>query len=328
MERAPRLLRLLHLLDSRRARGRGELCDELGISERSLYRDLATLEEYGTRIDQAGGCYRLVESQRSIVLSEQERAVLQLLLASPSLRHDEGMRNRLDSLASKLKPSVDGITSGVTLADLERTGKLGSGVMQVIDDAIAKQHTLRIDYVSLSGKGRRTRRLDPLIAFHRGEAWYLAGHCHENRAPRMFRLDRIASAASTGDVFLRAKEFDVKTWLADAWNVWTGEEKREIVVHFDADIAPLIEHAKHHEGESIAKRFDGSLVYRVTLSHLEEVARWIVTFGGKARAVEPKELVDRVRDIAEEVLVKHGEATASRPRSAAAKTARLARKRE
>lgn len=323
MERAPRLLKLLQLLDCRTGRSRADLCGELEVSARSLYRDLATLESLGTAIEQTSGRYRLIESNRSVVLSEQERATLQLMLSNPALRHDAGLRHQLDALAHKLRPAVDGVPAAIALADLERTGRLAAGVMKVIDDAIAKQQTLRLDYTSLSHKGRRARRADPYVVFHRGEAWYLAAHCHENRAPRMFRLDRIASATSTGDLFLRPEGFDVSVWLADAWSVWTGEETHDILIHFDRDVAPLIEHAAHHAGEVKLRRLDGRLEYRVTLAHLEEIARWIATFGGKARAIAPAELVERVREMAEAVAQVHQETKGRRNKATAARTARL-----
>lgn len=327
MERASRLLKLLQLLDTRSGRTRQELCRELGVSERSMYRDLASLEEHGMLLEQNDGRYRLAGSQRSVVLSEQERLALQLLLSAPALRHDEVLRRQLDALAMKLRPAIDGVSSSLTLADLERSGRLADGLMRVIDDAIAKQQTLRIDYASLSRKGRHVRRVDPYVVFHRGEAWYLAAYCHENRAPRMFRLDRIAAAASTGDLFLRPDGFDVRTWLADAWSLWTGEETHEVIVHFARDVAPLIEHAVHHPDEVKVRRIDGTLEYRVTLGHLEEIARWIAGFGGKARAVAPPALVQRLREIGDEVARVHREAKPSRDRTTAAKTVRIKEKR-
>lgn len=323
MGRAPRLLKLLQLLDSRTGRTRQELCRELGVSERSMYRDLASLEEHGMLLEQNDGRYRLAGSQRSVMLSEQERLALQLLLSAPALRHDEALRNQIDALSMKLRPSIDGVSSSLLLADLERSGRFADGLTKVIDDAIAKQQTLRIDYASLSHKGRRVRRVDPYVVFHRGEAWYLAGYCPENRAPRMFRLDRIVSVASTGELFLRPEGFDVKAWLADAWSVWTGEETHEIVVHFDRAVVPLIEHAKHHPGEVKVRRLDGTLEYRVTLGHLEEIARWIAGFGGKARAVGPPALVERLLEIGEEVVRVHSTPKSAREKVRVAKTARM-----
>ncbi|MCM2314793.1 MAG: WYL domain-containing protein [Thermoanaerobaculia bacterium] len=307
MTRAARLLRLVSLLDTRSGRTREQLAGELGVSERTLYRDLSGIEELGIPLVQLDGRYRLVDgaSWRPLLLTVQERATLRLLLGTPALRREPAMRRRLESLASKLTAAVDGAAEGVVLADLERSGPVLDTLVPAIEDAIARQQTLRIDYVSISSQSRRIRRVDPWALFHRGEAWYLAGRCHENGGPRMFRLDRVRAATATGDLFLRPENFDVEAWLRNAWSLFQGGDPREVVIEFEPDVASLVESARHHEGESVRILPGGAAEYRVTLAHVEEIARWIVTFGGKARAIEPEELVARVREIAEGVTNAH-----------------------
>ena len=42
--------------------------------------------------------------------------------------------------------------------------------------------------------------------------------------------------------------------------------------------------------------------YKVELSSLEEIARWVVGFGGKCRVVGPGELAQQIEDLARNVL--------------------------
>ena len=53
----------------------------------------------------------------------------------------------------------------------------------------------------------------------------------------------------------------------------------------------------HHPDERVERLGNGGLEYRVTLSHVGEIARWIVSFGGQARAVAPPALVRIVADM-------------------------------
>ncbi len=46
----------------------------------------------------------------------------------------------------------------------------------------------------------------------------------------------------------------------------------------------------------------GDIEYRVRLSHLDEIARWVVGFGGEVRVEEPEALRAKVREIAEGAL--------------------------
>ncbi len=307
MTRGPRLLRLIQRLDARYGRTRAELARELGVSERTLYRDLAGLGEMGIPLAESEGRYRLADgsSWRPLVLTAFERATLRLLLGTPALRKNAALARRLETLAARLAASIDGGTEGIVLADLERSGPVAEGIVESIEEAIRRQQTLRIDYVSVSSASRRVRRVDPWALFHRGEAWYLAGRCHESKGPRMFRLDRIRVVSLTGDLFLRPENFDIDAWLRDAWSLWGGGEPRNIVVRFAPEVAPLVEHGKHHEGESIDRLPDGSVEYRVRLGQVVEIARWIVTFGGRAVALDPPELVARVREMGEAISTAH-----------------------
>jgi predicted DNA-binding transcriptional regulator YafY len=80
------------------------------------------------------------------------------------------------------------------------------------------------------------------------------------------------------------------------------------------EVAALVDHGLHHPGEQVANLVDGGVEYRVRLSHLEEIARWVVGFGGRAWAVEPAELVDRVRELAEDAAAGHRAAASPRRR--------------
>ena len=46
------------------------------------------------------------------------------------------------------------------------------------------------------------------------------------------------------------------------------EGQHDVELLFDAELAPLILNAQHHEGEQAMRRKDGSVEYRVTLSSL------------------------------------------------------------
>lgn len=116
-----------------------------------------------------------------------------------------GLANILDDdttpLASGLRKLAAqlGIEPGETI-----TIKLGGGdpaVMQEVRDAAATHRQLELDYYSHSRDERSTRVVDPHGVFSEDGEWYLAAWCHRAEAPRFFRLDRIYSAAPTGDVF-------------------------------------------------------------------------------------------------------------------------------
>ena len=66
-------------------------------------------------------------------------------------------------------------------------------------------------------------------------------------------------------------------------------------------------------GEKVEELADGTIRYRVTLSSLAEVAGWVLTFGGKCRVVEPRELRKAVEETAKEVLAQAARPTRRAP---------------
>ena len=311
MKRAERLLDLMHLLAGRRGVTVGEIARRFDVSERTAYRDL---EQLGYRLapvvrDERG--YRLMDGAKlqpqSLTLSE--RRLLAVLLSSPALARLPSLSARLRSLADKLTPEAAAASiaeDDPRFAEIERSGAIAPQVMRRLESAIDARTSARIDYASLSSGTRRWRAVDPLAIFHRAHAWYLVARCHESGQPRMFRLDRVLAVDTmNGSRFEPPAGFALDAFLAGSWEVFRGDESYDVVVRFSPALAPLVLHGYHHPGEQVTPLQDGSAEYRVTLSHLDEIARWVVGFAGGAVAVEPAELVARVVEIAEGARVTH-----------------------
>ena len=275
----------------------------------------------GVPVVHAADGYRLMEGSqvRPAMLSEQESAMLRLVLDNPVARRNPELRRRLDTLSQKLTASAGpGGGRPLHLAGSDRSGSLAPGVLSALETAIGKTSAVEIDYVSLTSGKRARRGVDPWAVFHRADAWYLIGRCHRHDAPRMFRVDRIARVHQRDERFEYPEDFNLARALRGAWSLYFGEPLQEVVIHFDRSLAPLIGNARHHDDEEVSRLPGGDLEYRVPLAHLDEIARWIVTFGGKARAVAPPALIEMVSDIARGAAQEH----AASPRSRAAKTAR------
>jgi predicted DNA-binding transcriptional regulator YafY len=301
--RADRIFALVQLLSTPVGQPLAKLCESLETSPRSLYRDLADLEARGLAIERAEGRYRLMDggSARTAPLTARERVLLSLALENPGIESQPAYRNAMRALRHKLgtTPSV------MALSGPDRSGMVSAGIQEALEQAIEVRQSVSILYTSLSSGRRGWRGVDPWIAIHRSEAWYLIGRCHRNGQPKTFRLDRISALLPIGSSFERPKDFDVERWFEGSWGVeaagWgdgAARELHDVHIVFDASVAPLIEHGRHHAREQKEKRPDGRLDYHLRLGPLEELARWITGFGGAAVAVEPPELVQRVRAIA------------------------------
>lgn len=302
MSRPARLLDLVQLLAGRRARPLKEIAERFGISERTAYRDLRELSLRGIPVYRNDYGYQLVEGAtiRPLALTAAERGVLKLLLDNPAARKAPDVGKTLELVEAKLDNAtrqVEETPGALTLAGPERSGALAAGLTSRLEAAIGERKPIAIHYRSLAGGLQTWRDVDPYAMFHRENAWYLVGRCHLHDEPRTFRLDRISEARPLAGTFTRPA-FDIDAFLKSTWAVYRGRQLHDIVIHFDPSLAPLIEQGFHHPTETLTKLGNGRLEYRVQLSHLDEIARWIVSFAGKAQAVQPPPLVTLVHDIA------------------------------
>lgn len=300
MDRPIRLIEILQLLGGRRSRRPAEIAERFGISERTAYRDLqdlSRLESIPITRDEDG--YRLVEGAtiRWLGLTSTERATLKLLLQHPAFRTASELTSPLERKLDAATRELEETPQALTLAGPERSGTIRKGLLPLLEGAVREQAPVSLLYRSLWSQRQAWRGLDPYAVFHRENTWYLVGHCHLRDEPRTFRLDRIVEVERLEGAF-DSPAFDLDTFLRSTWNVYRGRDLHRVVIHFDASLAPLIEQSAHHPEERVEKLDNGRLEYRVTISHLDEIARWIVGFAGAARAVEPPALVAKVAEIA------------------------------
>ena len=309
MSRPARLLDLVQLLAGRRALPLQEIAGRFEISERTAYRDLSELSLRGIPVTRDEYGYRLVEGAtiRPLALTAAERAVLKLLLDNPAARKAPDVVKTLKLVEAKLDSAtrqVEETPGALTLAGPERSGTLADGLTSLLEVAISERKPISIHYNSLAGGLQSWRGVDPYEMFHRENAWYFVGRCHRHDEPRTFRLDRISQARPLDGTFNRP-EFDIDAFLESTWAVYRGRALHDIVIHFDPLLAPLIEEGFHHPTEKVTKLGNGNLEYRLELSHLDEIARWVVSFAGQARAIQPPALVTLVHDIAAAALGAH-----------------------
>ena len=75
-----------------------------------------------------------------------------------------------------------------------------------------------------------------------------------------------------------------------------------VVIKFAPRIAPLIREVRWHSTQQTFTMPDGSLRFEVTVAGLREIGWWVLTWGDEAEVLEPKELRERVAEIAERMV--------------------------
>ncbi|MWB98922.1 helix-turn-helix transcriptional regulator [Agromyces seonyuensis] len=197
-----RALRLLSLLQTHRHWTSTELGERLGITSRTVRRDIDRLRELGYRIESepgvAGG-YRLEAGNAlpPLLLSDDEAVAIAIgLRIAASQRLVDGPQTTLSALAKLEQVLPPALRRRVAaLAEVVPSGPGGGARVspELLGDlalACRDHERLRFDYTSVTGEAS-SRRVEPHSLAPAERNWYLVCWDLDREDWRTFRVDRI-----------------------------------------------------------------------------------------------------------------------------------------
>lgn len=204
MDTTARLLRLLDLLQSRAVWTGPALADRLGVTERTVRRDVDRVRQLGYPVEAergAAGGYRLTggRAMPPLVLAEDEAVAvavaLRLGVGSVAGSGEAGLRAlaKLDQvLPARLRPQVAAVVDATTTttAGVAASEEVPHDVLVTTARATRDGVRLRFAYRRRDGEDSR-RTVDPLRLVATGRRWYLVAFDHDRDDWRAFRLDRM-----------------------------------------------------------------------------------------------------------------------------------------
>jgi len=298
--------RILRLLEgSRRGLTAAEVRSALEeiCSARTIYRDLIVLQEAGFPLTNQDKRWQFLESGAgSWVVPVNPTEVVGLMLAEDVFEPASGswlleplrkLRQRLSAMLTPVGRQYCQELRRSNVATLFGTGRYGEkrAEIEALHEAIEKQHRLRIRY-STPGKAASDRTVDPYCTWFAAGRMYLVAYCHKAEEIRTFAVERIVSARVLDEAFDVDPSFDAAAFTRKGFGVFHGPV-HQIVVDFSPRVAHLIRERRYHATQQVADRGQGVRL-KMEAAGLPEIAAWIAGFGGDARAVSPRELVDRV----------------------------------
>ncbi len=212
LETSVRLLRLLALLQSRRAWPGRELAERLEVTTRTLRNDVERLRILGYQIDSttgtAGG-YRMGAGTAlpPLILDDEEAVAVALSLhaaAAGTVRGIEETSLRAltklqQMLPSRLRHRINAVEAA-TVSVAGRGPTVDAETLTVIAAAIRDHEQLRFDYRAYDGAtGLRTAEPHRLV--YTGRRWYLLAWDTTRADWRTFRADRIRPRTPNGPRF-------------------------------------------------------------------------------------------------------------------------------
>ena len=296
------------------------LAEELGVSRRTLERDLVVLREVlDHRLERS-------ESPDGTVVFHLDRATTwpttrwQVLAVAVGARMTGFLRGK--RFANEVSPLLSALLHSVRARQRLEVEDLGRKI-HVVDtgrkrydldeakqdrlaammDGLLLEQPVTLTYQSpgaiAAGRPPRTLVTHPFtMVLHRGGVYFIVRVPARAEDPILLALDRILEAKVDLDSasFTVPVDFDPGNYFASAFGIWTGVEPHLVRIRIDADYAPYVAERSWHPSQEFTEDDQGRLILSMHLGELREVEEWILGMGEKVEILEPAALRARVRE--------------------------------
>lgn len=223
MRRADRLFLIIHALRGRRtALQARSLAQTLGVSLRTVYRDVADLQLSGVPIEgEAGVGYVLRKGSDIPPLMFNANELEALVVGSRFVRAfagtqlAESAQSALLKIEAVLPPELrERATRTRIFAPVWRDQYRDdfAALIDRLHAAIVGNQVLQLEYRDESGRAS-TREVEPLCLSFWGGKWTLGAWCRLRQDFRNFRPDRIDTSATSGELFVETAERNLDAYL-------------------------------------------------------------------------------------------------------------------
>ena len=307
METSARLLRLLSLLQAHREWSGADLAGRLGVTPRTVRRDVDRLRELGYPVDASpgtGGGYRLGAGAElpPLLLDDDEAVAVAVGLRTAAGQGIEGLGETSVRALAKLEQVLpDRLRRRVGALNAFTVPMLRGSLPSAVDPAVLSElaqlcrdtERLRFEYRTHEGAvSRRTVEPHRLVCTER--RWYLVAWDVDRADWRTFRVDRITPKPPHGP------RFTPRTPPADdlAAYVSKGVSTRAYASHAVVRLlAPIEEAAERISPSAGTLEPDGeeACLLRTGAPSLDVMVIHVMVMGFEFEVLEPPELVDAIR---------------------------------
>jgi proteasome accessory factor B len=309
------MLRIHQALQSGKRPNASTLGSELEVSTKSIHRDIdfmrdrldLPIEYDGSRF----GYYYTEEVSAFPTVQITEGELFALIVAEKALQQYRGtnFEKPLLSAIRKMEQSLPDVIS-LNLADIEHTISFRTRAEPVLDlqifdtlaKATAQRQQLELNYRKPGSRQNEPRLIDPYHLANINGEWFLFAWDHARKDIRTFVPARVQAVKITGRTFERPQNFSLEKRLRDSFGVQSGEGEYRVVLRFDARVAGYIREKKWHESQQLRELRSGGVELRLKLSSLREIERWVLSWGGDAIVLKPRELAEAVKQAARKIL--------------------------
>ena len=301
-DRMARVLKVLSLIQSRGRWSSKTIAQEIGCSERTVYRDLEVLMFAGVpwSYDETEKCIRVRADFRfpTLNLTEEEtigQAIANELSKAPGI---------------DVSPGASGSTRKIMTTSPEKTKEIlatASKLIKVLDLKLVdhSQHHQAIKIAQaalLAGKQlaglyespyeKRSVKvtLHPYRLCLVKNAWYLIGHLDGEVNAKTFRIARFKTLKQVERSARIPPAFDLQEFFGNAWSAYRGEHSFDVHLTFKGTAAKIVTETLWHHTQVSKKLKNGFVEMHFKVDGLDEILNWTLRWTGEMKIESPEEL--------------------------------------
>ncbi len=287
------------------------LARRTGVHKRTVWRDLAALQEAGFPLydeSRAGETvWRLNTSryrgfvERGFTLTQLcalyfSRAVVESLAGTPFHAELGGVFDQIQkALPPRMRAFLDalpGVIEAKPTAARRRGHPQQSEHLARLLDATLHRRRVEMRYHSISKNRTKDYRVDPYrIAYAEG-GLYLFGFVPEYGEVRTFAVERVMRLTVLDETFERARDLAPDAFT-HSLGVFAGPPIR-VELEFAPRVAPYVRDRQWHRSQTTREQADGSI--RMTLDVCDDwsLRSWVLSFGPFVRVIAPPALAQAI----------------------------------
>ncbi len=279
-----------------------KLAEEFEVSSRTIMRDLESLDQAGIPIQSfygVEGGYQIMDSfvlEKQVATSHEYDWIVTALEGMASAYASKSLKQALEKVQSisHTRDTAVSVDLGVASEDDKTNEQL-----MLLEDAIKRKCVVRFSYTN-SHDEVKDIQVEPVCLQYKWYNWYLIGYYEKYQDYCMFKLVRMDNLQATQIKLTKSHNLsDIKM-----------KDSNHDIVHVKLyGKAPIKAKCREYLNGQITQEFENG-DFEFSFSVPEHETFWygvILSFGNKAKIIEPQEIKERIIKTCKEIQMEYGE---------------------
>ncbi|WP_406305882.1 YafY family transcriptional regulator [Streptomyces sp. NBC_00885] len=308
LETSARLLRLLSLLQAHREWSGADLADRLGVTPRTVRRDVDRLRELGYPVNASpgtGGGYQLGAGAElpPLLLDDEEAVAVAVGLRTAAGQGIEGIGEtsvralaKLEQvLPNRLRRRVGALNAFTVPMMRAPQAQVDPSVLTELANACRDSERLRFEYRDHGGSATR-RSVEPHRLVCTERRWYLVAWDLDRADWRTFRADRITPKPPHGPRFAprTPPAEDLAAYVSKGVSTHAYAAQAVIRLYTSAELAAQVVGPSAGVLEAVDEK---TCLLRTGAASLDVLVIHVMLMGFDFEVVEPEELTEHIRTV-------------------------------